>query len=202
MASVYDLKSKFQSMLRPICGVLARAGVSANSVTIAALLLSVGWGGAFSFTGSHLLLTLLPLLLFIRMGMNAIDGILAREFNQQSNIGAFLNELGDILSDLAIYLPFALIAGLSSALLIAFVILALIVEFTGVLGLMIGASRRYDGPFGKSDRAVFFGFGGLLIGFGVTPEGWTSVALWAACFLSVWTIVNRIRCALKEADNG
>ena len=30
-------------------------------------------------------------------------------------------------------------------------------EFCGVLGQVHGNGRRYDGPFGKSDRAFFIG---------------------------------------------
>lgn len=41
------------------------------------------------------------------MALNAIDGMLAREFNQQSTLGAILNEVGDIISDAALYLAFA-----------------------------------------------------------------------------------------------
>ena len=52
---------------------------------------------------------LLPIVLFIRMALNALDGMLARECNQQSRLGAILNESGDILSDIALYLPFMLL---------------------------------------------------------------------------------------------
>ncbi len=40
MASIYDLKPRFQALLRPATRALAAAGVSANQVTVAALLLS------------------------------------------------------------------------------------------------------------------------------------------------------------------
>jgi CDP-diacylglycerol--glycerol-3-phosphate 3-phosphatidyltransferase len=35
------------------------------------------------------------------MALNAIDGMLAREHDMQSPLGAMLNELGDVLSDVA-----------------------------------------------------------------------------------------------------
>ena len=47
--------------------------------------------------------------MFLRMAFNAIDGMLAREFGQQSALGAFLNELTDVVSDAALYLPFAFV---------------------------------------------------------------------------------------------
>lgn len=44
MISVYDLKSRFQTLLRPICERLARHGVTANQVTITAIVLSIIYG--------------------------------------------------------------------------------------------------------------------------------------------------------------
>ena len=38
------------------------------------------------------------MVLFLRMALNAIDGMLAREFNQKTNLGAYLNELTDVIS--------------------------------------------------------------------------------------------------------
>jgi len=40
---------------------------------------------------------------------------------------------------------------------VLFVVFALIGELTGVVAVRIGASRRYDSPMGKSDRAFVIG---------------------------------------------
>ena len=39
--SIYELKPRFQGLLRPMTGALARSGVTANQVTIAAAITSV-----------------------------------------------------------------------------------------------------------------------------------------------------------------
>ena len=203
MASIYDLKPKFQALLRPMASDLVGAGVTANQITIAALLLSVFMGVLIGGTGGdRWALLLLPLVLFIRMAMNALDGMLAREFGQRSNLGAMLNELGDVAADTALYLPFAYVTGLDARLVIAVVVLSIIVEMAGVLGLQVGASRRYDGPFGKSDRAFFFGALALALALNLTPISWINPILWVAVVLSGVTIANRLRGALKEANNG
>ena len=44
MPSIYALKPKFQVLLRPVCQSLATAGVSANQVSLAVMLLSVAAG--------------------------------------------------------------------------------------------------------------------------------------------------------------
>src|SRR5699024_3955825 len=89
---------------------------------------------------------------------NAIDGMLAKEHQMKTPLGNILNELGDVFSDAFLFLPFALIPQYSAVIVIFVVLLAIISEMTGVLGIVIGASRRYDGPMGKSDRAFVFGF--------------------------------------------
>jgi CDP-diacylglycerol--glycerol-3-phosphate 3-phosphatidyltransferase len=130
------------------------------------------------------------------MALNAIDGMLAREFHLKSRLGAVLNELGDVVSDTALYLPFAVVQGVSAVLVGLVVAIAVTTEMSGVVAVQIGAARRYDGPFGKSDRAVFFGALALVLGAGVEPGLWTNVLLAVAGCAGVLTIVNRARAAL------
>jgi CDP-diacylglycerol--glycerol-3-phosphate 3-phosphatidyltransferase len=198
MASIYDLKPKFQGLLRPVTNALARAGVTANQITVFAMLLSFAAGAAIYRFRSLRVLLLLPVVLFLRMALNAIDGMLAREHNQKTPLGAILNELGDVLSDAALYLPLALLAPFEPTLMVCIVLFAMISEMTGVLGVLIGASRRYDGPMGKSDRAFVFGALGLLLGLHVPILRIVRPILWIVLLLLLFTIVNRARCALRE----
>lgn len=201
MPTIYQLKSRFQDLLRPLCQKLAVAGITANQVTVAALALSVTEGLAiWIWPGAFWPLLLLSIVLFIRMGLNAIDGMLAREHGQKSNLGAILNELGDVFSDAALYLPFAALPFMSAELVVLLVVLALIGEMMGVIGVQIGASRRYDGPFGKSDRAALFGLCGFLISVGFTSPVFYQVLFAIAVILSAITIWNRARGALKELE--
>jgi CDP-diacylglycerol--glycerol-3-phosphate 3-phosphatidyltransferase len=200
MASIYDLKPAFQGLLRPLTRTLAGAGGTANAVTIAAALLSLVVGTALAIRpGSRAALLLLPAVLFARMALNAIDGMLAREHGQKSQLGALLNELGDVVSDTALYLPLALVPGFDARLAVGVVVLAGLSEMTGVLGPTIGASRRYDGPMGKSDRAFVFGLLALLLGLGVKPGMWLVVAQGTILALLLVTVWNRAARALREA---
>ena len=197
--TIYDLKPAFQALLRPTCRALVGAGVTANQVTVIAMLVSLLVGGLFALNAAQPWAALLvPVWLFLRMALNAIDGMMAREHDMQSALGGFLNELTDVVSDAALYLPFALVAGLSAELVLAIVFLSLLAEMTGVVAIQVGASRRYDGPMGKSDRAFVFGLLGLLVGLGVPLDPWANPALGLVSILAVWTIINRIRRALAE----
>src|SRR6185295_12325496 len=107
MPTIYDIKPKFQAMWRPLVNRLAAAGVTANQVTLAAAALSVLTGVHLAFhPGSRFALLTVPVVLFVRMALNAIDGMLAREHGQKSPLGAILNEIADVVSDAALYLPF------------------------------------------------------------------------------------------------
>jgi len=202
MPSVYGLKPKFQSLLRPVVRGLARAGVTANQVTVAALLLSLATGGAIGWARGGRSLLLLPLVLFLRMALNAIDGMLAREHNMKSALGAVLNELGDVIADAGLYLPLAVVPGFNAWMMVGIVLLATLSEMTGVVGVQIGASRRYDGPMGKSDRAFWVGLLGLLVGLHVPIQAFVPYAQILILILLVLTIFNRARKALAERKAG
>ena len=197
--TIYELKSAFQKLLRPLCRLMANAGITANQVTIAALLISMLVGLLFARNPSaNWVMFLIPVWLFIRMALNAIDGMLAREHNMKSALGGILNELGDVVADTALYLPFALIPGISAWLVVAVVILSVFTEFAGVVAVQAGASRRYDGPMGKSDRAFVFGLLALLLGLDIGPGWWMDAALGLVALLTAVTVINRSSKALKE----
>ena len=102
MPSIYELTPRFQSLLRPLVRCLAGSGVSANQVTIAALILSFLVGGLIALNPmARWSLLLMPVVPFVRMALNAMDGMLAREHGLKSALGAILNEIGDVLSDTA-----------------------------------------------------------------------------------------------------
>ncbi len=197
--SIYALKPRFQALLRPGAAWLARTGVTANQVTLAACAISIALGAFIIWKvparGPFLLV---PLWMFLRMAFNAIDGMLAREFGQKSPLGAYLNELTDVVADTALYLPFAFVTPFDAVSVGAVIVLAIVSEYAGVLGLMVGASRRYDGPMGKSDRAFVFGALGLWVGLVPALPGYAAWIVWAVTFFLVVTIANRVRRGLAE----
>lgn len=200
MATIYDLKPQFQNLLRPIAAALAERGLRANDVTLGALALSAAQGAWLALDPtSRWPLLLLPVTLFLRMAMNAIDGLMAKEHGQATPAGAVLNELSDVIADAALYLPFALIPGVNAPLLVLVVVAGIIAEMAGALGPMLGASRCYAGPFGKSDRAFAFGLLAVLIGVVLAPGLWSTLYVAALLVLSALTVLNRARCIVAEA---
>jgi CDP-diacylglycerol--glycerol-3-phosphate 3-phosphatidyltransferase len=199
MPSVYDLKPRFQQLLRPLIASLARAGLTANSITLVALVGSILAGVGVAFAGRYrALLLLLPVWLFVRMALNAIDGMMARELGMSSQLGAVLNETSDAASDLALYLPLAFVSPASLWPVIGFAIGAVLTEFCGVLGRALGASRHYEGPMGKSDRAFVVGALALVTFLFPSVEGIWPWAFGAGAALTLFTCFNRLSKALTE----
>jgi CDP-diacylglycerol--glycerol-3-phosphate 3-phosphatidyltransferase len=165
---------------------------------VAALLLSLAVGIACWLVPHPRVLLLLPIALFVRMGLNAIDGMLAREHGQKSVLGGFLNEVSDVLSDAFLYLPLAWRPEFCGSAVVLFVVMAFLTEFVGVVAVSQGASRRYDGPMGKSDRAFLIGALGLALGQGVPPFLWVTALLWLGVLLGALTVARRVGRSLEE----
>lgn len=164
--SIYALKPAFQALLRPLVNRLALHGITANQVTLLACGISLLIGAMVCVAVAleqMLWLWALPVWFFLRMAFNAIDGMLAREHYQQSALGGYLNELTDVLSDSALYLPLVFVGWVNPWPVWALVVLAVISEMAGVLGQVHGNGRRYDGPMGKSDRAFAVSLLALLV---------------------------------------
>ncbi len=195
MLSIYQLKPRFQALLRPLVGRLAAAGVTANGVTLAAMAVSIALGAGLFLWPEPLAFLLLPLWMFLRMAFNAVDGMLAREYGQQSALGAYLNELSDVVSDAALYLPFVAIAPFGWGSVGAVIFLSAVSEMAGALGPMVVSPRQYDGPMGKSDRAFVFGALGLWLGLAGSLPGW---ALWLMPAVAVAIAIN----VFKRVRNG
>ena len=199
----YALKPRFQHLLRPLVVPLPQIGVTANMVTIVAALGSVLVGAVAAWRAdSRRVFLIIPVWLLARMALNAIDGMLAREFHQKSVLGGYLNEIGDVVSDAALYTPFAFVAPFSSSGIGLVIVLSIVAEFAGALGPTVGASRRYDGPMGKSDRAVVFGALGLWIGSLAPLPAWLGWAVPILAALLILTVVNRVRAGVVEAKNA
>jgi CDP-diacylglycerol--glycerol-3-phosphate 3-phosphatidyltransferase len=165
MISLYQIKPKFQQLLKPILTLLFRIGVTANMITWSAIFLSIGTGVLLWIHPYGKALLVLPISLLLRMALNALDGMMARTYNMQSKVGEILNELGDVVSDLCVFFPLLLLFKLNIYVLLLFLFLSVINEYTGVLAKAISGNRRYDGPMGKSDRAFVVGLVSLILYF-------------------------------------
>lgn len=198
MISIYEFKPRFQRMLLPIVDRLYRMNITPNQVTIAACFLSVLLGIMFYLNHESILVyIILPIFLFIRMAMNAIDGVLAKKYNMQTSLGKFLNELTDVISDAALFLPFMLLAEGAEITVVIFILFSLTSEMAGVIAETVSGERRYDGPMGKSDRAFLIGLLSVLIALGLPVDPYLWIIFLAASLMIVLNIFKRIKNGLE-----
>jgi len=195
-----QIKRKFQAWLRLTAQRLAAAGVTASQVTLASAAGSLVVG---ALTGGlawlPVVFLLMPLWQLTRLALDDIEGMLGRGNGQSGVLGTYLGELGDIVSDLALVIPFAAIMPSGGGEVVLFAILALVVECAGLIGPLAGASRRHDGPLGKRQRALALGALGLWFGLGLGLGRFGHLVWIVLSLLGVLTIVNRVRRGVQEA---
>ena len=118
MISIYKIKPKFQQLLMPLLKLLRRWGISPNVITIFSIILSFVLSYFFwNSSANSLYFLIVAFGLLLRMMLNALDGMMARIYNLQSKLGEILNEVGDIISDVAIYFPLILFESLELSLI-------------------------------------------------------------------------------------
>ncbi len=162
--TIYELKPQFQRLLSPAVDVMYRIGFTPNLVTILGFGVSVMIGvGAMQAVHDPIWALFWPIGLFLRMALNAIDGLMARRFNRQTRLGGFLNEIMDVLSDVVVTLPLLVLLPSLSVLIWIFIVQAVIMEGAGMMGYLSKAGRSYKGPLGKSDRAFLLAVFGILV---------------------------------------
>lgn len=174
--------------------------MTANQITVSSIVLSVIIGILFwNADLSKWFFLSLPIGLLIRMALNALDGMMARKFSQTSRLGEVLNEVGDIVSDVIIFFPLLKFQPESIYLIVTFIILSIINEFAGLIGKVVGKERRYDGPMGKSDRALILGVYGLAVFFGADISGISKYIFALIIVLLTVSMYIRLKKSLHEA---
>lgn len=193
------LKPWLRRALMPVASVLARHGVTANQITVLSIVVSVALGACLALVpGKPVLLALVPLWLVARTVLASLDGTLAVCFGQKSRIGGFLNEAGDIASDVALYAPLALVSPFTAQHVALVLSLAVAVELAGLCSGWLGAGRRCEGPFGKADRAIAFGAINLWFAVQGSLPAAASVFMPIFAALAILTFANRLRYAVHQ----
>ncbi|MDY4011154.1 MAG: CDP-alcohol phosphatidyltransferase family protein [Fusobacterium gastrosuis] len=194
--SIYKLKKQFQNLLMPLCKMFANLGISPNQITIFTIILNIIFAFIlYKFASFKLIYLLIPFFFLIRMALNALDGMLASNFNMKTKVGVFLNETGDIISDTVVFYVFFKIINSSEYLAVSFIFLSILTEYIGVVAFMVDGKRHYEGPMGKSDRVFFISILSILIYFNFYL--FIDYLLIIGLILLIFTIFNRLKNSLR-----
>ena len=196
--SIYSLKKKFQDLLMPLCKKLNSMGITPNQITIGTMILSIIFSIIFYiFSKYKWLFLIVPMFFLIRMALNALDGMIASRFDKKTNLGVFLNEIGDVIADTVFFLCFFSAISINTVLTILFVFLGILSEYTGVTAIQIDGKSNYEGPMGKSDRAFFISVLSIFIFLGIDGR-YINYFIYLGIFLLIITIYNRMKSTLKD----
>tara|TARA_B100000427_G_C15512320_1_gene596781 strand:+ start:69 stop:683 length:615 start_codon:yes stop_codon:yes gene_type:complete len=203
MISIYKIKPKFQQLLMPLLILLRKLGVTPNLITTSSILLSFVISYFFwNYLDNCFYLLIVAFGLLLRMMLNALDGMMARIYRLQSKTGEILNEIGDIISDVAIYFPLIQFSSLKIELAVLFIVLSVVNEFSGLLAKVISLERRYDGPMGKSDRALLMGVICIIYYFTKNLDLYINYIIGFSCILMIISSFIRLKKSLENGKNN
>ena len=153
------------------------------------------------------LLIVAPLLCFLRLWFNMLDGMVALAAGKASARGEIVNDLPDRISDVIIFAGVAHSGWICPAVGYWVAIMALITAYVGLFGQAIGAGRQFGGVMSKPWRMVVLGVASWLT-FAMrssvysiehfTIFDWSGFIIIAGC---VQTIVARVRRILAGLNN-
>ena len=193
-------RALFTRLLTPVAGLLLRAGVSPDVVTLVGTLGVAAGALAFYPTG-HLLAGTLVITAFVFA--DTVDGIMARQSGRSSSWGAYLDSTLDRVGDAAVFGGLVLwFAGggndrLAAILALACLTLGSIVSYAKARAEGLGMTANV-GIAERADRLVAVLAATGLVGLGL-PRMLLTVVLALLAVASLVTVVQRILEVRRQA---
>ena len=192
-----------------------RGGVHPDVVSYSSLVAAAIAGGCFWGAGRWpWLLAAGPLLCYLRLWLNMLDGMVALAAGKASRRGEIVNELPDRVSDVLIFVGVAHsgLCAVTSGYWAA--ILALMTAYVGTLGQAVAGRREFGGVMSKPLRMVvlhagawitlaliYWGEGRIRFG-GLTVLDWTCLAIVIGCLQTIAVRLRRTICRLSQEDSN
>jgi phosphatidylglycerophosphate synthase len=152
------IASRQSRWAQAVTGVLARAQISPNTISIIGMLACVLAGAALAATSHtsgivHRALWLAAAILVqLRLMANMFDGMVALATGQSSPVGELFNEVPDRVSDAATLIGLGYAAHSSPTLGYLATALAIFTAYVRAQGKAAGAKHEFCGPMAKQHR--------------------------------------------------
>jgi phosphatidylglycerophosphate synthase len=149
-----------------------------------------------------------PLLCYLRLWFNMLDGMVAMASGKASWRGEILNDLPDRISDVLIFAGVAHSGWCSPMSGYWAAILALLTAYVGMIGQAVGVQREFSGLMSKPWRMVTLHLGAwIALGLfwtdhtnrfgGLTVLDWTCIVVVMGCVQTMAVRLHRIFRALR-----
>lgn len=155
------------------------------------------------------LLFVAPLLCYLRLWFNMLDGMIAVASGKASLRGEILNDLPDRVSDVLIFAGLAHSGWMHPLLGYWTAICALLTAYVGMLGQAVGVQREFSGVMSKPWRMVMVHLGAwltlvclwrnaeVLRPANLTVLDWACLVIVAGCLQTIALRLKRIMAALR-----
>ena len=197
---LYTWKFEFRKFLYPLLKLFKK--VNPDLISYFAVFISLLTGICFYFADKFSYFFLLgAFLIFLRMVLNTLDGMIALEQKRESLQGEIVNALPDRYSDIFTLYGICFSSYSNFYLGALALVFTLLVSYTGMLGKAIGVSWQHQGPLGKVERLIsliiFSLLQFLLIKLNISVNLSGLLFIWFILGSQI-TIFNRVRGMLKE----
>lgn len=193
------LKKRIQEMLATEAKIAHKIGLTPNHISVIGFILAIGTAASYAFTTTESLWLLLLAVFFMMASgfCDAMDGIVARTFQQTSKFGGFFDSVLDRFADATSYAGI-LVAGLCNSafgvfwgtiVTLAALISSMLVSYTRSRAEAIGVKMESVGIAERAERMLILAAVSIM-GFWYLPILGYGVALIAA--LSTITVLQRV----------
>lgn len=188
--------------------ICVKFGIHPDGVSYSSIVASAAAGVCFWLSGRWIaLLIVAPLLCYLRLWLNMLDGMVALASGKASRRGEILNDLPDRVSDILIFAGVAHSGWMHPLLAYWAMICALMTAYVGTLGQAVAGRREYGGIMSKPWRMVLLNVGACVTfalqmlhwktaAFSrLTALDWTCLLVIAGC---LQTIFVRLKSTFRE----
>jgi phosphatidylglycerophosphate synthase len=200
----------FRSTARIATALCVRLKVHPDAISYASVVAAAVAGFCFWKSGLHpWLLFVAPLLCYLRLWFNMLDGMVALASGKASWRGEILNDLPDRISDVLIFAGVAHSGLMNPFLGYWAAIFALLTAYVGLFGQAVGVQREFSGVMSKPWRMVTLHIGAwMTLGCRLWNDGqfpfarltildWACVVVCAGCLQTMAVRLRRIMAALR-----
>jgi len=201
----YELTSR-----RPIANIFRRTaetatrfcvrnGIHPDAISYLSIVASAAAAICFWKSGqTRWLLIIAPLLCYLRLWFNMLDGMVAVAANKASRRGEILNDLPDRISDIMIFVGVAH-SGLMNPLIGYWAaIFAVLTAYVGLFGQALGVRREFGGIMSKPWRMVALHIGAWLTFMRVSVPIYRFSVLDLTCLVVIIGCIETIVVRLKR----
>lgn len=177
-------------------GALARAGVSANAISIFGMFAGLAAGAALAATPladapwPRVLWASAAVLIFTRLLCNMLDGMVAINSGRASPLGQIYNEVPDRVSDAATLAGLGYASGSNPTLGWAAASAAIFVAYIRAAAKVTGAPQDFRGPMAKQQRMFIVILVALFAA--IAPADWQPTLGrngWSLPIAALWMII-------------